>query len=191
MRFYITLLVIALFFGCKKTTSDTYKLNQEQIERQDSLFNNVDRKWIFETPTTPEIVQSKIRDWEDWHNLQDEISSKPLSTLSAFRQEAETLALLSERLSATVPDEFNSVAIQSRIALLNTNIQNLDMYMQLDQIPDKKISDILTNINKSMQSIINQMEEILIKKSIPREEGEENLFQHIDTVRKATPKLLP
>lgn len=191
MKFYLTLIILVVLCGCKKTTSDTYSLNEEQVRRQDSLFNNVNQKWVFERPEIPKNVQDKINEWKEWHDLLEEISSKPLSSLSAFRQEAENLTALGEKLSVSVPEGFNNHAVQSRIALLNTHLQNLDMYMQLDLIPDKKISEILANINKSTQSIVNQMEEILLKKSIPREEGEENLYQNIDTVRRATSKVLP
>src|SRR5690606_2711808 len=191
MKFYLTLIALVVLCGCKKTTSDTYSLNEEQVRRQDSLFNNVNQKWIFEQPETPKIVQDKISEWKDWHNLLDEYTSKPLSSISAFREEAENLAKLGDKLAATVPEEFKNPAVLSRIALLNTHLQDLDMYMQLDQVPDKKIAEILTNINKNTQSIILQMEEILLKKNIPLEEGEENLYQNIDTVKRATLKVLP
>src|SRR5690606_18714664 len=87
--------------GCKKTTSDTYSLNEEQVRRQDSLFNNVNQKWIFEQPETPKIVQDKINEWKDWHNLLEEFSSKPLSSISAVREEAENLAKLGDKMHMT------------------------------------------------------------------------------------------
>lgn len=191
MKFLITLTALVVLCGCKKTTSDVYSHNEEQVKRQDSLFSNVDKKWIFTPLSTPKNVEQKISEWKDWHALLAEISSKPLSSLSAFRQEAANFVLLGDKLSSSVPEEFNTPAIQSRIALLNTNLQRLDMYMHLDQIPDKKIAEILSQSNKNMQSIINQIEVILLKKSIPKEEGEDRLYQNIDTVKRATTQAMP
>ena len=65
------------------------------------------------------------------------------------------------------------------------------MLLELDLIPAKEVKDLFVQINKNYQSLANQFDEILIRKAIPMEVGEQDMIQSLDTIKRATLDAIP
>mgnify|MGYP001491004032 FL=1 len=62
-------------------------------------------------------------------------------------------------------------------------INSLNLYINLDEIPDDKVVALVIEINIELISLQKQLDEIVRKSTIPREEGESDLIQMLDTSR--------
>ena len=85
--------------------------------------------------------------------------------------------------------------IKSRIAVLTTKVNSVNLYIHLNQIPDKKIVQLVQEINAEVASIQWQLDEIRRKSEIKTEEGESDMLKMLDTTRAIPmvhdPKLKP
>jgi hypothetical protein len=70
--------------------------------------------------------------------------------------------------------------IRSRIGTLITKVQMLDLYIHLDNIPEK-VTQLVAEIN--LECPQRQMDKIVEKSKIPIEEGESDLLRMMDTSR--------
>jgi hypothetical protein len=59
----------------------------------------------------------------------------------------------------------------------------LNLFINLDEIPDQKVVALVTEINIQLISLQSQLDEIVRKSTIPKEEGESDLIQMLDTSR--------
>ena len=59
--------------------------------------------------------------------------------------------------------------------------------MNLQVIPEQKVAKLIPEINEEIKGLYNQWDEIIIKKAIPKEIGEELMLQALDTARNARP----
>ena len=115
---------------------------------------------------------------------------KPKSTLSAFQLKTKNIATKADALVTTIPFEYNKPQVLSRIAALNTKLKSLEMYLHLNVIPEQKVAKLIPEINEEIKGLYSQWDEIIIKKAIPKEIGEDLMFQALDTTRNARPKLM-
>jgi hypothetical protein len=59
----------------------------------------------------------------------------------------------------------------------------LELYIQQDNIPGKKVTAMIPEINIQLASLQNQMDQMDQKSKIPLEEGESELLKMLDTTR--------
>jgi hypothetical protein len=78
---------------------------------------------------------------------------------------------------------YNKPEVKSRIAVLICKINSLNLFINLDEIPDDKVVALIIEINIELISLQKQLDEIVRKSTIPREEGESDLIQMLDTSR--------
>jgi hypothetical protein len=57
------------------------------------------------------------------------------------------------------------------------------LFIHLDNIPDKKVILLVSEINNELASLQRQMDKIVEKNKIPLEEGESELMKMMDTAR--------
>lgn len=86
-------------------------------------------------------------------------------------------------LNTNIPYEYNKPQIKSRISTLITKVRLLDLFIHLDNIPDKKVTLLVSEINLELVSLQRQMDKIVEKSRIPLEEGESDLLKMMDTTR--------
>ena len=86
-------------------------------------------------------------------------------------------------LNDNIPFEFSKPQIKSRISTLITKVQMLDLFLNLDNIPYKKVTQLVAEINLELVSLQRQMDKIVDKSNIPVEEGESELMKMMDTSR--------
>ena len=180
--FYI-LALVSLFISCKDET-DLREVEQlKEAKKNETLFNNISKGWIFAINPVAPSTQSKINRWMEWRNFLTEINQKPNSTIGAFQKKATQLSKKAVDLSNNIPSEFNKPQIKSRITAVTTKIKLLDLYMHLNQIPDDKIVKIIADTNIEILSLQLQMQEIVRRSEIPREAGEPDFIKMKDTAR--------
>jgi hypothetical protein len=66
----------------------------------------------------------------------------------------------------------------------------LDLFIHLSTIPDDKVVFLIQEINKELISLERQMDKIVEKAKIPKEQGEEDFLRMLDTTR-AIPSSAP
>lgn len=179
------LLFVFVFFSCESE-------NQQQeiikiAQKNEAVFRNISKMWSFNFPVANGEVEATLKKWNQWQQFKIELSQKPKSTLSAFKLKINNVATKVDTLALTIPIEYNKPQILSRLATLNTKIKSLETYMNLQIIPQEKVAKLIPEINEEIKGLYNQWNEIVIKKAIPKEIGEELMLQALDTTRNARP----
>lgn len=187
--FWIFLLSTVLLSSCKKNATTAEPVVSEVA--QDSLVRAIHTQWKFTVPIANKAVSTKLSNWEEWRNFVNELTIVPNPSASNLAHKAANLVEKVILLHNNIPDLYNKPETKARINLLETNVQNLDMMLELEPLDTKEISTLLAKIQKNTQSLINQFEEFEIKANIPKEAGEENLTQPTDTIKRATLNALP
>ena len=73
--------------------------------------------------------------------------------------------------------------IKSRIAVITTKVNAVNLYINLNQIPGNKIVQLVKEINTELVSFQSQLEEIKVKSEIKIEDGEGDMIRMLDTSR--------
>ncbi|WP_395043707.1 hypothetical protein [Flavobacterium sp.] len=177
------LLFSMLLFSCQDDSKQRAIEQVKEAKKKQTVFENINRGWIFDiTPIDP-TTQSKITGWNEWRNFLAEINQKPKSSIGAFQKKAATLSKKVVELNNNIPSEFNKPQVKARIGVITTKIKAMDLFIHLNQIPDKKVVKLIGEINMEIEYMQLQMEEIVRRSQIPREEGEPNIISIKDTTR--------
>lgn len=168
--------------------------NQQQLEAQkiaqknEAVFKNISKMWQFHFPNPRPEVNTTLNRWNEWRQFEIEMLQKPQSTLTAFQMKTKNLSSKADTLALTIPLEYNKPQVLSRITTLNTKLKSLETFMNLRVIPEQRIAKLIPEINEEIKGLYKQWDEIIIKKSIPKEIGEELMLQALDTTRNASAK---
>lgn len=179
---YILFLLLMLV-SCKDDLAKRNAENAKDIKKKEIIFDNINKGWNFNTQPANATSQSLTNTWTEWRVFLDELSQKPKSTIGAFQKKAKTLSKRAVELGINIPFPYNKPEIKSRIAVLTTKINSLNLYINLDEIPDQKVTTLVTEINIELASLQSQLDEIVRKNLIPKEEGESDLIKMLDTAR--------
>ena len=183
--FIATILVIALGLMACENDSQQQLEAQKIAEKNEAVFKNISKMWQFNFPNARPEVKSILNGWNEWRQFEIELSQKPKSTLSAFKMKIKNVSSKADTLVISIPLEYNKPQILSRITTLNTKIKSLETFMNLEVIPQQKVAKLIPEINEEISGLYNQWNEIVIKKAIPKEIGEELMLQALDTTRNA------
>ncbi len=182
-KFLAVFLFSFLLFSCQNDNQERFIEQKKEAKKREVIFNNINNAWGFSVPTMEPGAQAVANSWVEWRDFVNEINLKPKSTIGAFQKKASTLSKKVDSLNKNIPYKFNIPAIKSRISVLTTKIKTLDLYMQLNQIPDQKVIAILKETNIEITSLQMQMQEIIRKSLIPIEEYESDIIRMKDTSR--------
>ena len=158
-------------------------VTQKEAKKKEVIFSKINKAWVFNGNPSNETSRSTALGWKEWRLFLAEINQKPKKSIVAFQKKSTELSKKVMELNASIPIEFNTPSIKSRIAALITNVKMLDLYLHLNDIPEKKIIVIIPEINQELVSLQNQMNKIVVKSKIPMEEGESELLRMLDTTR--------
>ena len=185
MKFsFITFLIPLLFlFSCQDEDAIREKERLKNIEKSEVIFDKIDKGWNFNLTSSTDEVEAILKNWNQWNDFSREIEQKPKSSINAFRKKAITLSKKAEDLNNNIPEKFNNPQVKSRISIIVTQLHQLDLYINLDKIPAEKVIAIIPNVNKGLQSLEAQFQEILRKEKIPMEQGEADMIKMLDTTR--------
>jgi hypothetical protein len=164
--------------------------NETIIAKNTQTFNLVNSIWNLKIPTLSASVQNEIANWNEWRQFAVEINQKPKSNLTAFQLKTKNLSSKVDSLQLNIPVQFDKPQVKSRLAALTTKIKLLDTFIHLTDVPQNKIKTLIPEINAEINALVGQWEEIIIKKQIPKEVGEDYMIQALDTTRNANPELM-
>lgn len=180
----LLLLLSVLLFSCQNK-QERIADSDKAAKHNDSVFAVINQNWKFNIPPVSPKVQSNIYTWQEWRAFNQELQQKPKSSLNAFRLKSKNLTVKGEQLINNIPPMFDKPAVKSRISTLNTKLKSLETYITLEYIQTKKVIPLIQEITLEVTSIQNQMNEIIVKSEIPKEEGELIMLQALDTTRHA------
>ena len=181
----ITILFISLFlFSCNGTDAQK-EASEREVKKEQALFELLEKEWRFTFPTASTKVNLTLNDWNEWQQFKNELSQKPKTSLSAYKLKIANVSKKSDSLQFYVPEVYKVPALTSRLLTLDTQLKNLDMYLQLKEVPIKKISPFLKQINTEIKGLYSQFEELEVLKNIPLEAREKQMLEAIDTTRNA------
>lgn len=181
--FSVLLLMLLFFVSCQEDPKLRLVEQQKEAQKKEVIFNAITKDWNFNTKPLNETSRSLTNSWAEWRVFLTELGQKPKSSLGAFQQKAKTLAKRAAELDKNIPIKYNLPEIKSRIAVITTKMNALNLYIHLNQIPENKIQKLIQEINAEVASIQTQFDEIRIKSQIKVEEGEGDMLRMLDTIR--------
>ena len=131
------------------------------------------------TPSSQEVINN----WNEWRLFLNEMELKPKSSIGAFQKKSKALSKRVMDLNMNIPPTFNKPEVKSRISVLVTKINSINLFINLDDIPDQKVVALVSEVNLELVSLTQQMDEIIRKNAIPKEEGESDMIRMLDTSR--------
>lgn len=185
MKYKIALILLLVFVlqSCQNEDEKRRAENAKEAKKNEKIFNNINKSWIFIDEPINEAAEQKVSSWNEWREFLKEIGDKPRKTIGAFQKKAKTISKKAIALNNNIPAEFNEPQIKSRISILITKVKMMDLFIHLSKIPDDKVAFLIGEINKEIVSLERQMDKIVEKAKIPKEEGEADFLRMLDTAR--------
>lgn len=185
MKYKISLFLLFVFVlnSCQNEDEKRRAENEKEAKKKEVIFNSINKGWEFIDEPINEISEQKISSWNEWRDFLKEIADKPRKTIGAFQKKSTAISKKAMALNDNIPAEFNIPAIKSRISVLITKVKMLDLFIHLNQIPAEKVTFLVGDINKELVSLERQMDNIIVKSKIPKEEGEADFLKMLDTTR--------
>jgi len=152
-------------------------------KKKELIFKTINKGWIFFDTPINTTSEATLKTWPEWRDFMNELAIKPKKTITAFQKKAKTLSTKAIALNNNIPTQFDTPQIRSRIATLITQVQMLNLYINLDKVSDKKVTELVAEINLELVSLQRQMDKIVEKSKIPMEIGESELLMMLDTTR--------
>ena len=176
------ILICCILFSCQDEKQREVEIARD-LKKREVVFENVSKNWAFQTQPINPSSQNALSTWKEWRDLMREFSQKPQSSITAFQKKAKNLTTLATKLPTTMPAIYDIPEMRSRISVLLTKINSLNLYINLDVIPDQKVHEVIDEVNSELLSVQKQMDEIDRRSRIPREEGESEMIKMLDTSR--------
>lgn len=189
---YKIVVFVSMFFilaSCQDNDQKRTAENKKELEKREVIFKNIQKGWVFYDSPLTEASENTRVSWNEWRLFLEELAQKPKKTIASFQQKSKALTKKAMALNDNIPIDFSKPQIKSRISALIAKVQMLDLYINLDTIPDKKVTQIVAEINLELVSLQRQMEKTVDKSKIPVEEGESDLLKMMDATR-AIPNVL-
>lgn len=172
-----------LLYACQKDNEQLRIARQKDALRNEQVFQKINQAWQFTIPSLSPNTRRFTSSWNDLFVLTNELNKKPKSTLGAFQKKARLLSQKSVVLGNTIPLVFNKPEIKSRIAVLTTKFNQINLYINVTPVQDQKVVAILSEVNIELKALFLQLDELVRKSEIPTEEGESEMKQMLDTSR--------
>jgi len=192
MKYKISLFLLLIFVlnSCQNENEKRLAEQQKEAKKNEKIFNNINKGWVFIDEPINEVSEKNESSWNEWRDFLKEIGEKPRKTIGAFQKKSTAISKKAMALNNNIPAEFNLPQIRSRISILITKVKMMDLFIHLSTIPDEKVTFLIGEINKDLISLERQMDKIVEKSKIPKEEGEEDFLRMLDTTR-AIPNAAP
>lgn len=183
IKVYYILFLMIIWVSCQDDDAKRETARLKNLEKREKVFETINKNWNFSEKPMNEELQTWLNNWSEWRNFLTELKQKPKSSIGAFKKKSKTLSKKVKDLNNNIPIKFASPQVKSRIAILTTQINSLDLYMHLDNVPAEKVVALVPEINKALMSLQLQFEEIVRRDKIPMEQGESDMIKMLDTTR--------
>lgn len=188
-------LLLFLFGACKDDTKIREMEITKALKEKELVFNTVHKTWNFTPKNLSPESQSIANNWNEWRLFMSELNQKPQGTIGAFQRKTKALVQKAELLQTTIPSKIDKPQIKSRLSAMITKVKALHTFLNLDRIPEKKVVELITDLNVEVIAIQDQIEEIVRRGHIQKEEGEQEMLNSIkgtgsmsDPVKPVAPK---
>lgn len=194
-HFFFILSAVLLLQSCQNNDEKRLAEQQKDAKEKELIYTKISNGWRFSIPTLNPKTGGMIRNWTELQAFTTELTQTPKSTIGAFQKKAKELSKKAAALNNHIPPQFNKPEVKSRIAALTTKINSINLFINLDAIPEEKVLTAVADVNVTLLSLYQQMDEIVRKSEIPKEEGESDMIRMLDTARAipntTQPKILP
>lgn len=180
MKYIVSLLLMIIIFIACKDDNNIHQLEiTKALKEKELVYNIINKTWVF-TPKilTPE-TQSITNDWNDWRLFTSELYQKPKGTIGAFQRKTKSLVQKIDVLNNTIPAKLNKPQIKARLMAIITKVKALHTFMNLERIPEKKVVVLITDLNVELIAFQDQIEEIVRRSHIVKEEGEQEMLNSL------------
>ncbi|MGO4817040.1 hypothetical protein [Flavobacterium sp. W22_SRS_FP1] len=178
-----SIFLIILLSSCKNNDQKRLVENEKDAQKKEVIFSNISKGWVFYDTPINTTSEASMATWNELRLFLAELAIKPKKTIGAFQQKSTAISKKAMALNDNTPFQYNKPQIKSRISTLITKVRLLDLYIHLDNIPDKKVVHMIAEINNELSSLQRQMDKITEKSKIPIEEGESELMKMMDASR--------
>lgn len=175
--------MIVILSACKNDNQKRLAENEKQAKKNELIFSNINKGWVFYDTPINSTSEATVASWNELRIFFAELAVKPKKTIGAFQKKSKALSKKVMALNENIPSQFNKPQIKSRVSTLITKVRLLDLFLNLDKIPDQKVIVLVSEINAELVSLQRQMDKIVEKSKIPVEEGESELMKMMDTSR--------
>jgi hypothetical protein len=179
-----------IVFSCQDDTEKRQAAQLKDLKKKEIVFTEINKSWDFSTPQLNPATEVQVSNWSEWRLFLTELKQKPKSSIGAFQKKAKVLSQKANALNNNIPAKFALPEVKSRISALTSKVRFLDLYINVDDIPSRKITPLFSEINIEIAALSRQMEEIIQKERIPLEQGESDMIRMLDTTR-AIPSTKP
>jgi hypothetical protein len=185
MKHYFFLLSICCLFllSCQGKDEQQLMGQQKDAKARALVFSTISNGWRFTMPVSNPKTQALLQNWKELNDFNYELGNTPKSTIAAFQLKSKALSKKVLVLNGTIPAPFIKPEIKSRIAVLTTKINSINLFLNLDAIPEQKVVVLIQDVNKEYVSLYQQFDEIVRKSEIPKEEGESDMIRMLDPTR--------
>lgn len=195
LSFSTVLLLLIFLTSCQEDPKVRALAQEKETQKREVIFSNINKGWNFNSQPLNQTSSELRTNWAEWRVFLNELGQKPKSSIGAFQQKAKTLSKKADELNNNIPIKYSVPEVKSRIAVLTTKVNAVNLYIHLNQIPDKKIVQLIQEINTEVASMQWQLDEINRKSEIKTEDGESDMLKMLDTTRAIPmahdPKLKP
>lgn len=172
-------LLLFLFGACKDDTKIREMEITKALKEKELVFNTVHKTWNFTPKNLSPESQTIAGNWNEWRLFMSELNQKPQGTIGAFQRKTKVLVQKAELLQTTIPAKIDKPQIKSRLSAMITKVKALHTFLNLDRIPEKKVVELITDLNVEIIAIQDQIEEIVRRGHIQKEEGEQEMLNSI------------
>ena len=182
-KIVVLLSLVFILYSCQNDDQKRIAENKKEIQKREVILKNIEKGWVFyDTPVT-EAAENSLANWNEWRVFFVELAQKPKKTIGSFQQKSKAITKKAMALNDNIPGAYSIPTIKSRISTVVAKTQMLDLYINLDNIPDKKVVKLIAEINLELVSLQRQMEKTVDKSKIPVEVGESDLIKMRDASR--------
>lgn len=183
--FFLSSLVLFLFVSCKEDdTARTIEITKA-LKEKELVFKALDKAWTFAPGGLTPESQTIANNWTEWRLFTSELDQKPKATIGAFQRKSKVLVQKVEVLYTSIPPKLDKPQIKSRLMAIITKVKALDTFISLDRIPEKRVVDLITELNVEVVAFQTQIEEIVRRSHIQLEEGESEMLQNVGAAPQA------
>jgi hypothetical protein len=183
LSFSTLVLILVLLSSCQDDPKVRALEQEKENQKREVIFSNINKGWNFNSQPINETSRGLTTNWTEWRVFLNELGQKPKSSIGAFQQKAKTLSKRAAELNVNIPIKYSIPEVKSRIAVLTTKVNAVNLYIHLNQIPDQKIVQLVQEINTEVASMQWQLDEIKRKSEIKTEDGEGDMLRMLDTAR--------
>ena len=175
----VFVLLLILFSGCKEDNKKNNKQIYKARKEKELVFSTINKTWNFAPRTLSQEAQTITNNWNDWRLFTSELYQKPKGTIGAFQRKTKSLVQKVAILNNTIPEKINKPQIKSRLMAIVTKVKALHTFINLDRIPEKKVVTLITDLNSELIAFQDQIEEIVRRSHIQKEEGEQEMLNSL------------